>query len=258
MEQMFKDCFWLIIGYATCWFMIALYKKRNDVADIAWGLGYVLICIYLFITQAYSPVSLLLMILVSIWGCRLSFHIYQRNKHKAEDYRYRKWREDWGNSFYVRSYLQVFLMQGFLLLLIVSPLMLAAFTAPASLGVYSYVGLICWLIGFLFQAIGDLQLSVFVKQRASSSEIMQTGLWKYSRHPNYFGEMMMWWGIYIVVIPLPNSLWYIVSPLLITFLLRYVSGVPLLEKKYKGNKVFDDYKRRTSVLIPMPPKKVDC
>ena len=184
-----------IFVYATIWFCISLYKKRNDVADIAWGPGYILICVYLFFTQPFSPVTVLLMILVACWGLRLSIHIYNRNKNKAEDYRYRQWREDWGKFFYLRSYLQVFLLQGLLLLIIVSPVMLAAYSAPPCLSVFSYAGLVCWLIGFYFQAKGDYQLSVFIKTRTSSNQIMQTGLWKYSRHPNYFGEIMMWWGI---------------------------------------------------------------
>jgi steroid 5-alpha reductase family enzyme len=245
----------LIFVYATTWFLISLYKKRNDVADIAWGPGYILICVYLFFTQPFSPVTVLLMILVTCWGLRLSIHIYNRNKNKSEDYRYRQWREDWGKFFYLRSFLQVFLLQGLLLLIIVSPVMLAAFSAPVTLSVFTYAGLACWLIGFYFQAMGDYQLSVFIKTRTSSSQIMQTGLWKYSRHPNYFGEIMMWWGIYIIVLPIPNSIWVCISPLLITFLLLYVSGIPLLERKYRGHAAFADYQKRTSVLIPMPPRK---
>lgn len=245
----------LIIVYASVWFVIALYKKRNDVADIAWGPGYVLICIYLFITQAFSIVGWLLMLLVTIWALRLSIHIYLRNRNKPEDYRYRQWREEWGKSFYVRSFLQVFLLQGFLLLIIVSPVMLAAHTSNTLLSGYSYTGLTIWIIGFYFQAVGDYQLMVFLKQRTSPKEIMQTGLWKYTRHPNYFGEMMMWWGIYIIVLPLPGSGWFVISPLLITYLLLYVSGIPLLEKKYRGNAAFDAYKKRTSPLLPLPPFK---
>ncbi len=245
----------LIIVYASVWFMIALYKKRNDVADIAWGPGYILICGYLFITQDISSVGWLQMVLVAVWALRLSIHIYLRNRNKPEDYRYRQWREEWGASFYVRSFLQVFLLQGVLLLIIASPVMLAAHTSNTTLSGYSYAGVTIWLIGFYFQAVGDYQLMVFLKRRTSAQEIMQTGLWKYTRHPNYFGEIMMWWGIYIIVLPLPGSGWFVISPLLITYLLLYVSGIPLLEKKYRGNAAFDDYKKRTSPLVPLPPGK---
>ena len=244
----------IIFVYATVWFAVALYKKRNDVADIAWGLGYILICLYLFFTQPWSPVSLLLYILVSIWGLRLALHIYTRNKNKTEDFRYKQWRNDWGRHFYWRSYLQVFLLQGFILLIIISPVMYVAVVAPATWDIFTIIGTGCWLVGFYFQSVADYQLAVFIKQRKHKTDIMQTGLWKYSRHPNYFGELLMWWGIFIVVVPLAAGIFFIVSPLTISFLLLYVSGIPLLEKKYDGNEKFQEYKKRTSALVPMPPK----
>lgn len=244
----------LIFAYASIWYGIALYKKRNDVADIAWGLGYILVCGYLYITQPASPVSFLLYALVTLWGARLSIHIYTRNKKKTEDFRYRQWREEWGNHFYWRSYLQVFLLQGLILLIIVSPVIYAAVAAPDTWNVFTAIGAGCWLLGFYFQSVADQQLAVFLKQRKDKTDIMQTGLWKYSRHPNYFGELLMWWGIFIVVAPLPYGLLFIVSPLTITLLLLFVSGIPLLEKKYAGNEKFLAYKKRTSALLPMPPK----
>lgn len=253
MDTVFIHAAIIIALYATLWYAVALYKKRNDVADIAWGPGYILICVYLFITQAWSPVSLLLYILVTIWGSRLAGHIYNRNKNKTEDFRYRQWREAWGKSFYWRSYLQVFLLQAFILLIIISPVMFAAVNAPAAWNIFTIIGSCCWLAGFYFQSVGDYQLSVFLKQRKDKSDIMQTGLWKYSRHPNYFGELLMWWGIFIIVIPIPYGLFFMVSPLTITLLLLFVSGIPMLEKKQAGNEKFQAYKKRTSALIPMPP-----
>lgn len=256
MLSIFLQCLFIILLYATAWFFIALYNKRNDVADIAWGLGYIVICVFLAITKPYSPLVVLLFVLITCWGLRLSFHIYQRNKHKKEDFRYLHWRETWGKLFYVRSYFQVFIMQGVILLIIISPVIFASVQSPQEFTVFTWLGMGCWLIGFYFQAVGDYQLSVFTKNRRSTNEIMQTGLWKYTRHPNYFGEIIMWWGIYIMVLPLPNSVWFSISPLLISFLLIFVSGIPLLEKKYKGNIIFENYKKRTSSLIPMPPKKI--
>jgi steroid 5-alpha reductase family enzyme len=256
MIQLFIQCLLIIIAYATLWWLAALYKKRNDVADIAWGMGYILLCSFLFFTKAHSQVLLLLYILVTLWGLRLSIHIYLRNKNKKEDYRYFTWRQQWGNSFYWRSYLQVFLLQGILLLVIFSPVIHAAGSAPVQWSISTWAGLCCWIIGFFFQAVGDYELSVFVKQKKQPGTILQTGLWKYSRHPNYFGEIMMWWGIFIITLPVTNSLFFVVSPVCILLLLVFVSGIPLLEKKYTGNPAFDAYKKRTSVLVPMPPRKV--
>ncbi len=254
MANLFLNCFFIILVYVSGWFLIALYKKRNDVADIAWGIGYIIICSYLFIATERWTVLLVLYSLILIWGLRLSIHIYNRNKNKKEDYRYQAWRNEWGKNFFWRSYLQVFILQGFILLIIISPVINAAAAAPVNWSIFSWLGIGCWIVGFYFQAIGDHQLAVFVKQK-KPGEIIQTGLWKFSRHPNYFGEIMMWWGIFIITIPIQHSIYFLISPVTITLLLVYVSGIPLLEKKYKGNAAFDEYKKRTSMLIPMPPRK---
>ena len=252
----FIQCLIIIFIYATVWFAVAVYKKRNDVADIAWGLGYILICGFLFYTYPASKVSMLLYTLVTLWGLRLSIHIYTRNKNKTEDFRYKAWREEWGKYFYLRSYLQVFLLQGFFLLIIISPVIHAAVELPVKWNAFTWIGLSCWIIGFYFQAVADWQLAVFKSNQKNKGLIIQTGLWKYSRHPNYFGEIMMWWGIFIITIPFENSFYFIIGPLTITLLLVFISGIPMLEKKYKGNAAFEDYKKRTGVLIPMPPRKV--
>ena len=115
-------------------------------------------------------------------------------------------------------------------------------------------GSIIWLIGFAFESIGDYQLMLFIKHKQNKSDIMQTGLWKYTRHPNYFGEVLVWWGIFIMVLPLQYGIWTIISPITISFLLLYVSGIPMLEAKYKDNLAFQDYKKRTSSFFPMLPK----
>lgn len=135
--------------------------------------------------------------------------------------------------------------------------MFAAVNAPAAWNIFTLIGCCCWLAGFYFQWVGDHQLAAFLKQRKDKNDIMQTGLWKYSRHPNYFGELLMWWGIFIIVIPIPYGLFFMVSPLTITLLLLFVSGIPMLEKKQEGNEKFKAYKKRTSALIPMPPGAVD-
>ena len=254
MLTVFLQAALIIWLYVTVWYIIALYKKRNDVADIAWGLGYVGICIFLFITQTHTAINLLLFALVVCWGTRLSLHIYLRNKNTKEDFRYRQWRQQWGSTFYWRSYLQVFLLQGFILLIIISPVIYAAASKPKQWTIFTWAGLGCWILGFYFQTLADYQLSVFKRQQKPAGSILQTGLWKYSRHPNYFGELMMWWGIFIIIIPLPASWYFIISPVTITWLLLYVSGIPMLEKKYKGNPQFEAYKKKTSALIPLPPK----
>lgn len=255
MVQVFFQTALLILAFVTLWFVVSLIKKRNDVADIAWGLGFVSICFYLFFTQAGSPISALVYSLVSLWGLRLAIHIFLRSKGKAEDFRYKKWREEWGKYFLIRSYLQVYILQGFFMLLISLPILIASLAPPPYFNAFTVIGFLIWLIGFAFEAIGDYQLSVFIKNKKNKTDIMQTGLWRYTRHPNYFGEVLLWWGIFLMVLPMPNGFWGIISPLTITFLLLKVSGIPMLEAKYKDNTLFQDYKRRTSAFFPLPPKR---
>lgn len=245
----------LILGYATLWFIVSLIKKRNDVADIAWGLGFIVLCLFGLLTQPLGSISALIYTLVSIWGLRLAIHIALRSKGKTEDFRYRQWREEWGKTFLIRSYLQVYVLQGFFMCIIGLPILIAGLATPQYINGFTIVGTVMWLGGFAFEAIGDYQLSVFIKTKKQKGDIMQTGLWRYTRHPNYFGEVLLWWGIFIIVLPLQNGFWGLISPLTITFLLLKVSGIPMLEAKYKDNPQFQDYKRRTSAFFPLPPNQ---
>jgi steroid 5-alpha reductase family enzyme len=243
-----------ICCYVSVWFIISLLIKRNDIADIAWGLGFVAIVIFLFITQTSTLQSNIVYILTLIWGIRLAIHIGFRTKGKPEDFRYKKWRDEWGKYFVLRSYLQVYLLQGFFMWIISAPIIVVSTVKNQTTSPLILAGSIIWLVGFLFESIGDYQLMLFVKRKQNKSDIMQTGLWKYTRHPNYFGEVLVWWGIFIMVLPLQYGIWAIMSPITISFLLLYVSGIPMLEAKYKDNLAFQDYKKRTSAFFPMLPK----
>lgn len=239
----------------TLWFFISIFKKRNDVADIAWGMGFLFICFFLFLSQALYSISALIYTLVSLWGGRLVVHIGFRSKGKSEDFRYKKWRQEWGKYFLIRSYLQVYILQGFFMWLIAIPIVIAGISPHHNVNTFTFVGFAIWLIGFSFEAIGDYQLSVFIKNKTHKTDIMQTGLWRYTRHPNYFGEVLVWWGVFIITLPLQNGFWGIVSPLTITYLLLYVSGIPMLESKYKDNEAFKAYKLQTSAFLPKIPKE---
>lgn len=243
-----------IFCYVSVWFIISLLIKRNDIADIAWGLGFVAIVCFLFITEASTLQSIIVYIITIIWGIRLAIHIGLRSKGKSEDFRYKKWRDEWGKYFVLRSYLQVYLLQGFFMWIISLPIIVVSMAKNQVISPFTLVGLIIWLIGFAFESIGDYQLMKFIKQRQNKSDIMQTGLWKYTRHPNYFGEVLVWWGIFIMALPLQYEIWTIISPITISFLLLYVSGIPMLEAKYNHNQAFQEYKKRTSAFFPMLPK----
>lgn len=240
----------------TAVFVLALLRRDNSIVDIAWGLGFVIIALLSLDLPAGPGLrSWLVTVPVAIWGFRLAFHIYTRNSGRGEDFRYAQWRRDWGRWFLLRSYLQVFMLQGLFMLLIAYPVVLVNHRRGPDLTVLDAAGLLVWLVGFLFETVGDLQLRRFKRDPAHQGRIMTRGLWAWTRHPNYFGEALMWWGIALVALNVEGGWIALLSPLLITFLLTRVSGVPLLEKKYAGNPEFQAYARRTRAFFPWFPKK---
>ncbi len=247
----------LLFAYMSLWFVVSLLKKRNDVADVAWGLGFVLMAwVSYFISDDSGVRGLLVGTLVSIWGLRLAWHIHGRNKGRAEDYRYLAWRKEWGKWFYIRSYFQVYLLQGLFLFLIVTPVLLVNKSAGAEFGILDAIGVAVWLVGFYFEAVGDAQLARFIRNPYNKGKVMQSGLWAYTRHPNYFGEVTQWWGLWLVALSVPNGWLGIIGPITITFLILKVSGIPMLEKEMEENPEFAEYKKKTSVFIPLPRNNV--
>jgi steroid 5-alpha reductase family enzyme len=238
----------------TFWFIISLFKKRNDVADIAWGLGFVLLSWTGGLLSGLNFRSVVINSLITIWGVRLAWHIYLRNYQKPEDYRYQMWRKEW-KYFYLRSFLQIYLLQGLLLYLIVLPVIFINYSSFSGFRMLDMIGLIVWIIGFYFESVGDYQLKKFISNPTNKGKIMNLGLWRYSRHPNYFGEVTQWWGIFIIALSIPNGYITIIGPMTITILILFVSGVPLLEKIYAGRSDFEEYKKQTSIFLPLPPKK---
>jgi steroid 5-alpha reductase family enzyme len=246
----------LIVIYMTLWFFIAQARKRNDVADIAWGTGFIVTAITASIlSESITPRGILTTVLITLWGIRLAAHIYKRNRGKPEDPRYRKWKEDWGRHAVVRAFLQVFLFQGLLIVIISIPVTLIITSGENPFGIFDLLGVCIWLMGFIFEAVGDYQLVKYKRDPSRKGKIMNQGLWTYTRHPNYFGEVILWWGIYLMALSVPQGWATIIGPLTITFLILKVSGIPLLEEKYKDNPEFQAYKRRTSAFFPLPPRK---
>ncbi len=248
-------------------FIISLIRKDNGTADIAYGWGFVLIAWTTYALGTHSFHGALVSVLATIWAARLSIRIYLRGRGKPEDFRYRTWREQWGKSFLLRSFLQVYMLQGAIIFLVALPVLLVnLYGGPVVIGsavdLIAALGLLLWLVGFYFEAVGDYQLGTFMKNPENKGKIMDQGLWKYTRHPNYFGESTMWWGIALIALGtnlaagavIPGVLGFI-GPALITFLLLKVSGLPLLEAHFAGNPLWEAYKQKTSVFIPLPPKR---
>lgn len=267
MIELFGWSLLLIVVYFSVLFVFAQIKQNNSIVDLFWGMGFVVVAWFNFIYQLIATStlifpSLVILVLVSIWGLRLFFYITIRNWKKKEDFRYVAMRKKWGNKFpRLKAYGQVFLLQGVLLFIIVSSTTFAFAYSPSALSLLSWVGVgigvSIWIIGFIFESVGDAQLRAFIKKPNKTEKIMKSGLWKYSRHPNYFGEATMWWGIFLISLSIvgPIGLIGIISPITITYLLLFVSGVPLLEKHYQDNTEFQEYAKVTSIFFPLPPKK---
>lgn len=246
----------IICCYATIWFLFALRQGKNDVADIAWGGGFICAALTAYLVQgAAGSRPILVFALVTIWGVRLMVHIGWRNRGKPEDHRYQAWREQWGQSFVIRTFFQIFLLQGFLSLLILLPVTRTLIQNSPPLTILDAVGFSVWFLGFFFETVGDFQLLQFKKNASNKGKIITTGLWAYTRHPNYFGEVTLWWGIYLLCLSVPGNGWTIIGPLTITYLILKVSGTPMLEKRYADHPEYARYIQNTSAFFPFPPKK---
>jgi len=254
----------LVLIVQTIAYGLSVWLGRNSVADVFWGgtiaiasLWTIFPLLWFALQQnpALIPVipSLVAGILTFLWGFRLFIHIGTRFlKKKKEDPRYAKMSEGW-QFYYLRSYLQVFLLQGLLMLAMLAPVLSSTYSRPDNNFYFLGAGILIWAFGLIFEIIADTQLSEFVKTK-KPGQIMTKGLWRYSRHPNYFGEVTLWWGIWLVT--LPSELWYIslIAPLTITFLILKVSGVPMAEAHYADNEEFQTYAKQTNKFFPWKPK----
>lgn len=241
-------------------FVIAWRIHRIDLVDTAWGLAFIVAAVASFLLNEYDIVfgvnlQTLITLLVVIWGARLSFAMFQRLRSHPEDRRYTLMREKWKGNQALNTFVRVFLLQAVLATVISLPVIHVNFSSQSNLGVFTYIGLVVWLIGFAFESIGDLQLKRFLADPANKGKLLMSGLWKYTRHPNYFGEATMWWGISVMVLGTDYGWVGSISPVVVTFLLLFVSGVPMTEKAFQSKPGWEGYKRRTSKFFPLPPNR---
>jgi steroid 5-alpha reductase family enzyme len=245
------------LGLMVGVWLLSLPTRNASLADIFWGLGFVLIALLsFFLSNGYLGRQLLLTLLTSAWGLRLSLYIFWRNRGKGEDRRYQEWRHKRGASFWWVSLFNVFLIQAVLLWLIALTVQLGQISStPAHFTWLDFLGVLVWTTGFTFEAIADWQLASFKADPANRGKVMNQGLWRYSRHPNYFGESLIWWGLFLITLTTPHGWWALISPLVITFLLLKVSGVTLLEKDIVERRPgYQEYLETTSAFIPWFPK----
>jgi steroid 5-alpha reductase family enzyme len=259
----------VLFVYMCLWFCVSILQKRNDVADVAWGLGFVLLAWASFFlsgrsidTASFRAIGVCA--LVTVWGVRLAHYIHARHVGRAEDARYAAWRTTW-RYFYTRSFFQIYVLQGALLLLVAFPILFINASDGVPLSMFDVLGFTVWAFGFYFEVVGDRQLKAFLADPANKGKLCTTGLWQYTRHPNYFGEVCLWWGVWLFALAssfpitvfgatVPSALCALLGPLTITFLILKVSGIPMLEKSMQKHPDFAAYARRTNMFIPWVPK----
>ncbi len=248
---------WLVMSLMTALWIVSVGSKKASIADPFWGLGFVIAAVYYyFITTGDAWRKDVVLVLACLWGLRLFIYLFWRNYGKPEDYRYAQFRKDYGpDRYWWVSFFQVFGLQGILLWMISAPLLSAQYYVDHPFGFLDVIAFIIYLIGFAFEAGGDYQLTKFKNNPANKGKVLNTGFWKYTRHPNYFGDACVWWGFALFSVA-AGSYVPVLSSVLMTFLLLKVSGVAMLEKTLKNTKPeYASYIRNTNSFFPWFPKK---
>ena len=246
-----------ILTLLTFVWVISLRLHDASVADVCWGLGFVLLAwLYCLLSPALTPRSWLVAVLTTLWGARLSAHIFRRNHGNGEDRRYQTMRASHGSAFWWRSLFTVFWLQGAILWFVAFPLLAAVRAAqPPTLTAVDVFGCVLFGVGFAFEVVGDNQLRRFRADPSNRGHVLDRGLWRYTRHPNYFGDAVLWWGLYAIACATPRGWLTVLSPALMSFLLMRVSGVTLLEDGLKASKPgYHAYITRTPAFFPWFPR----
>jgi steroid 5-alpha reductase family enzyme len=239
---------------ALAGWVVSVLKKDVSIVDGLWSLMFLAgIVVYLGFLNSLTPRGTVVTALVAVWAIRLSAYIFWRNHGEPEDRRYRRIRERNSPGFAIKSVYIVFGLQAALAWFIALPL-LVAITGGAPLGVLDVAATLLWLLGFSFEAVGDLQLARFRADPANKDRVLDSGLWRYTRHPNYFGEFCIWWGFYLFAVA-AGGWWTVLSPALMSLLLLKVSGVGLLEQDmHRRRPGYVRYKRETNAFFPGPKR----
>ncbi len=240
----------------VCW-VASLIQRDASLVDRVWGVAFVVAAwSYAVVADVWTTRTWLALVLVTVWGVRLSVYITWRNWGHGEDKRYVAMRERNPSSFVIRSLVTIFLLQGLLAWVISLPLLAAtSLASPAELIWLDVVGIVLWLAGFVFEAGGDWQLSRFLADPANRGKVMDRGLWRYTRHPNYFGDTVVWWSYFVLALAV-GAWWTALGPVLMTFLIVKVSGVALTDKGMgsSSREGYDEYVRRTNAFFPWFPR----
>ncbi|MEM9467921.1 MAG: DUF1295 domain-containing protein [Actinomycetota bacterium] len=245
----------VVLLMVITWF-VSLARRDASIADIVWGLGFVVIAwITWWVGDGLADRRGLLVAMVTIWGVRLVAHLTWRSRSEPEDFRYASMRRRAGERFPITSLFSVFLFQGAVMFIVSLPVQLAMTPAQPQVGILAIVGVVVWGVGLFFETVADAQLTRFRNDPGNAGAVLDWGLWRYTRHPNYFGDACIWWGIYLVAADTTDARWAIISPILMTVMLLRVTGVTMLERGLRTRRDgYADYVARTSAFLPRPPK----
>lgn len=244
------------LAFMSLAWIVSVARRDVSVIDALWGPGFVLLAwTWHAAAHATGARAWIACLLVTVWGIRLAAHIALRNRGRGEDPRYAEMRARSPRTFAWTSLVTVFWLQAGLLWVIALPVYATQVARPRPLGPLDALGLLAWLVGFAFEAAGDAQLAAFTADPDNRGRVMDRGLWRFTRHPNYFGECCLWWGIGLMAQSSAGTVWALIGPALLTFLLLRVSGVTLLERQMlERHPAYRDYAARTSAFFPMPPR----
>jgi steroid 5-alpha reductase family enzyme len=240
--------------------LLSLARRDASIVDIWWGPGFAWIAAVAAWTAGGDAGDdlgrrELSLALVTLWGLRLGAHLFFRNRGAGEDRRYQAMRRRHGERFWLVSLFTVFALQGVLAWIVSLPVQVVHVSPGGPLGALDALGALLFAVGFGFESVGDWQLARFKADARNASAVMDRGLWRYTRHPNYFGDALVWWGLFAIALPTAAGWWTLPAPILMTFLLRRVSGVPILERGLRKRRPgYADYVARTSTFVPWPPK----
>ena len=247
--------FAIALAVNGAFFAFAAARRTDVVTDLSYSLTFALLAVVLLFAGAAEPVQVVASLLVVVWAARLGIYLFRRIMRTKVDHRFDGMRDQ------PLRFARFWLLQAITVAVVMLPVSyLLDQDDPPGLGAWSIAGGTVWLAGLLIEAVADAQKAAFRAKEENRGRFVASGLWRYSRHPNYFGEMLVWWGLFLYVVPVLHGAAFavVIGPVFITLLLLFVSGIPLLEKsaneKYGGDAAYRDYKRRTSILVPLPPR----
>jgi steroid 5-alpha reductase family enzyme len=256
--DVYTIAFGTLLFCLTSLWLLSVYIKDASIIDIFWGPGFVVANLVTLIALQADPVGRqwLVHALVTLWGLRLGLHLFVRNVGTGEDPRYQRWRANGGENWWLASYYRIYLFQGLIMLVVAAPvIVINASPVQRELWFLDYAGIAVWFAGFLFEVASDQQLVTFKRDPANTGRVLNSGPWRYSLHPNYFGDALQWWGIWLIVASAPAGIYTIFGPIVMTCVFVFISNGVLERVLTRSKPEYEEHIRKTSHFVPLPPRE---